>query len=158
MNHKRLKAGQTLVEFALLLPLFLLLVVGFFDIGRAVLYYTVLNNAVREGTRFAIVQPSASYGAYPTPDTIQNFACDTGAETAHRDICNEIKSYAFDIGELSGSDIIITHVDKGTPDPKINIQISFDYHPVTPGLGSITDFTIVAESEMLLAEIAKPED
>ena len=48
--------GQSLIEFVLLLPLLFLLVMGLFDIGRAVFYYATLNTAVREGTRFAIVQ------------------------------------------------------------------------------------------------------
>lgn len=46
--------GQTLVEFALLVPLFVLIVMFIFDIGRAVYYYSVLYNAVREGARLAV--------------------------------------------------------------------------------------------------------
>jgi hypothetical protein len=48
-------SGQTLVEFALILPLFVLIVMFIFDIGRAVYYYSVLYNAVREGARLAAV-------------------------------------------------------------------------------------------------------
>ena len=44
-----------MVEFALVLPVFLLIVMGLFDIGRAVFVYNGLTNAVREGARLAIV-------------------------------------------------------------------------------------------------------
>lgn len=48
--------GATVVEFALVAPLFLLIVFAAIDVGRA--YYTVnqLATAVREGARFAAVQ------------------------------------------------------------------------------------------------------
>jgi hypothetical protein len=47
--------GQALVEFALIIPLFLLLLVALFDLGRAVFAYNTLTNAAREGARMAIV-------------------------------------------------------------------------------------------------------
>lgn len=47
--------GQSLVEFALVLPLFLLLVMGIADLGLAVFSYNSITNAAREGARLAIV-------------------------------------------------------------------------------------------------------
>lgn len=54
-NHSRTlghhSRGQSLVEFALILPLFVLLLVGVFDIGRAFFAYIAISNAAREGAR-----------------------------------------------------------------------------------------------------------
>ena len=47
--------GQALVEFALVIPLLLLMMVALFDLGRAVFAYNTLTNAAREGARLAIV-------------------------------------------------------------------------------------------------------
>lgn len=47
--------GQTLAEFALVLPIFLLVVFGLFDVGRAVFTYNSLTNAAREAARLAVV-------------------------------------------------------------------------------------------------------
>jgi hypothetical protein len=47
--------GQAIAEFAIVIPLFLLLLVGLFDLGRAVFAYNTLTNAAREGARTAIV-------------------------------------------------------------------------------------------------------
>ena len=50
-----------MVEFALVIPIFLLLLVAIFDLGRAVFAYNTLTNAAREGARLAAVnqyQPS----------------------------------------------------------------------------------------------------
>jgi hypothetical protein len=50
--------AQALVEFALVLPIFLLLVTGIFDVARAVWQENSLAYAAREGTRYAIVHGS----------------------------------------------------------------------------------------------------
>ena len=44
-----------MLEFALVVPLLVLAMLLFFDLGRIVYVYTALNNAVREGARFAVV-------------------------------------------------------------------------------------------------------
>lgn len=51
--------AQSLVEFVLILPLFLLIVTGLFDVARAVWQENTLAYAAREGTRYAIVHGSA---------------------------------------------------------------------------------------------------
>lgn len=53
------EGGQSLVEFALVLPIFMVLVLGLFDGARAVWNYNTLAEATREGTRYAIVNSSA---------------------------------------------------------------------------------------------------
>ena len=47
--------GQGLVEFALVFPIIVLLLMALFDMGRAVFIYNGLTNAAREGARLAIV-------------------------------------------------------------------------------------------------------
>ena len=54
--HRRERSrGQALVEFSLVIPIFLLVLMGLFDLGRAVFSYNTLTNAAREGARMAIV-------------------------------------------------------------------------------------------------------
>ena len=52
---RRAQAGQGLTEFAFVLPIFVLVLVGLFDLGRAVFAYNTITNAAREGARVAIV-------------------------------------------------------------------------------------------------------
>ena len=47
--------GQALAEFAIVLPIVLLLLLALFDLGRAVFIYNGLTNGAREGARLAIV-------------------------------------------------------------------------------------------------------
>ena len=55
VRSKRRSRGQALVEFAFVVPIFLLLMFAIIDFGRYVYYVQVINNAAREGTRYAIV-------------------------------------------------------------------------------------------------------
>ena len=48
--------GQTLVEFALVLPIFLLLVFAVIDGGRYIFLSSTLSNAAREGARLGSVE------------------------------------------------------------------------------------------------------
>jgi len=50
--------GQAMVEFALASILFLTIVLGTIDFGRAVYFQSQLTNAVREGARYAQVAPT----------------------------------------------------------------------------------------------------
>ena len=52
--------GQALIEFALVLPVLLLVITGLFDLARATWQENTLAYAAREGTRYAIVHGSAS--------------------------------------------------------------------------------------------------
>lgn len=54
-RRSRRSAGQSLVEFSLVLPVFILTLVALFDLGRGVFAYNTLTNAAREGARLAIV-------------------------------------------------------------------------------------------------------
>jgi hypothetical protein len=46
--------GQSMIEFALLAPIFFLLLFGTIDLGRGIYIYNSLSDAAREGTRAAI--------------------------------------------------------------------------------------------------------
>jgi Flp pilus assembly protein TadG len=55
MRPGRRSPGQSLVEFALVLPIFLLVVVALVDLGRGVFAYNSITNGAREAARLAIV-------------------------------------------------------------------------------------------------------
>ena len=55
------RRGQSLLEFALILPVLILVLVGVFDLGRALFALITINNAAREGAR---------YGTLHTEETV----------------------------------------------------------------------------------------
>ncbi|HYO45366.1 MAG TPA: TadE/TadG family type IV pilus assembly protein [Gemmatimonadota bacterium] len=52
-------AGQSLAEFAILLPVLMGVVIGIFEFGRAWNVDQVLTNAAREGGRLAVIETSS---------------------------------------------------------------------------------------------------
>ena len=178
MKKQRRISGQTLIEFVFILPLVLLLLFGLFDFGRAIIYFAILNTAVREGTRTAIVQNWTAYELdpafsttgtillgedyfYPTEeiDLSQPSPCAVRASDANEIICASVTSRLF-VGELLNSTLTITPVDidpnnnneiDRDEDPKINLTIEFLFEPITPLLEPIVGtIPINVESQMLL--------
>jgi Flp pilus assembly protein TadG len=49
--------GQSMVEFAMILPLFVLFIIGIFELGRAFFAYIAITNAAREGARVVTFWP-----------------------------------------------------------------------------------------------------
>jgi Flp pilus assembly protein TadG len=118
--------GQSLAEFALVLPIFLVLFFAVFDLGSAVFTFNSLTNAAREGARLAIVnQDNASIVAR--------------AETQ------------VSVAEINAPNVSIDFyqvADDGTPDLSSTCSpvavgclavVSFEstYRPLTPIIGNI---------------------
>lgn len=60
LNREERQRGQTLVEFALILPLFLLMFFAMVDFGRGFYTWLLVTNAAREGARVAATQQNSS--------------------------------------------------------------------------------------------------
>ena len=61
-NLRREQRGASLVELALVLPLFMLMIAGIVDLGWAFNNFMIITNASREGARYASHFPSDSVG------------------------------------------------------------------------------------------------
>jgi Flp pilus assembly protein TadG len=86
-RSRRPSCGQALVEFALVIPIFLVLLFAMIDIGRVIWANDALSNAVREGARYAIVHGGSEttvdpvgpgLSKQPVVDVVRRFAFATG--------------------------------------------------------------------------------
>jgi len=59
---QRREQGQSLVEFALLLPLLLILLLGVLDLGRVFYVLVALKDAADEGATYAAIRPLDTQG------------------------------------------------------------------------------------------------
>ena len=139
--------GQSLVEFALVLPLFVLLLFGILDFGRAVLAYNSISNAAREGARTAIVNQRVS--------DIQGRAVDqaTGVQLASTDV-----RIAF---RESSNPNNVSNVcqQSGTPAPRVGcvavVTVRTVYQAATPVIGGLVG-TICMQSTTMMPIEAVP--
>jgi Flp pilus assembly protein TadG len=60
------RRGAAVVEFAIVAPVFFLLVFGMIEYGRMVMVQQVLTNASREGARYAVIQSTNNTTAVET--------------------------------------------------------------------------------------------
>jgi Flp pilus assembly protein TadG len=115
--------GQALVEFALVVPIFVLLLVGLFDIGRAVWNYNTVANAAREAARVAVVNQDQT--------VIREAAKTAGVSLS-----------------LEDADITLNPcTDQECP---YSVTVTYDYEPVTPLIGSLINLTLTSTAVMPL--------
>jgi Flp pilus assembly protein TadG len=70
----RKRRGAAAVEFAIVAPLFFLLVFGMLEFGRMVMVQQILTNASREGARKAVLDGSTATDVYNTVTTYMSDA------------------------------------------------------------------------------------
>jgi hypothetical protein len=61
MRKRKHERGQSLLEFALLLPILLLILAGVLDLGRLYYAYVAVTDAAAEGAAYAAIHPNATY-------------------------------------------------------------------------------------------------
>jgi hypothetical protein len=92
------EGAQSLIEFALVLPLFLLIVTGILDTARAVWQENTLAYAAREGTRYAIVHGT---GGNPVVGPCTSCTNPTAANNNLDQIVNAVTSNAIGVSNIS---------------------------------------------------------
>jgi Flp pilus assembly protein TadG len=82
---RRQRRGAAVVEFAVVAPIFFILVFGMIEYGRILMVEQVLTNASREGARVGVLDPPAGQNSLPLVTTaVSNYltaANITGATT-----------------------------------------------------------------------------
>ncbi len=87
INILNKRKGQSLIEFALLLPFLLLLILGTLDLGRMFYTQMVITNAAREGANYLVYFPEDKNQGYTeTFFAIQNEADGSNVEFADIDV------------------------------------------------------------------------
>lgn len=144
------RRGQTLVEFALILPVFIMLVVGILDFGRAVWATSALASAAREATRYAIVHGGAPDNACPVgppgPETVippASASCPYPSPSKEA-IREEVARYA-----IAGGSPIVTTVCYGVNCSGDTDTVDFDGDAATNERG--TPVTVSVTSTVRLA-------
>jgi hypothetical protein len=116
---RRNSSGQSLVEFAIVLPLLLLVFFGIFEFGRFYFTKLTLQHAVREATRFAV-----------TGNTLTDPETGEPIDRAGSILQVILKNTdQFDV-DLAG--IRITPADGGGPEDIVRVEVDFRYDLTLP--------------------------
>jgi len=112
MKNKKLSSGQSLIELTIVLPLILLLVIGVFDLGRGIYYFSAIHNAAREAARYGAVNHCDTTG-------IINMAQQMTIGLGDGVVVNDPTEFYTLDGELD----------------RIVVSVEYDFQPVTPLVG-----------------------
>jgi TadE-like protein len=142
-SRRNRSRAQALVEFALVVPWFFLLLFGIIEAGRFIFYYETLSNATREGARYAIVNGANTLGCPSGPPAPGSSGCDTsGANVSAR-----VRQSGIGLPNA------ITVTPTWTPDngrgSTVNVTAQMTYHVLVP-LVPLPDITVKAESTLVI--------
>jgi Flp pilus assembly protein TadG len=146
LQRKRGARAQAMVEFALVLMILLMVLVGILEVGRLMFIYAAVNNASREAARYGStiglddsgnakyqycdgIREMAKRSAFFTPLTT-TIKYDHGPGTSEFDTCD-------------GAVDTAVSVNYGTD--RVYVEVSADYHPML-NLLPISDHTFTSTS------------
>jgi Flp pilus assembly protein TadG len=132
---RRREEAQSLAEFALILPIFLILVFGIIDFGLGLRAYITVAQATREGARFGIVGNAAgTFSAGGAGDC-------NGSTTTNivGKVCSTING--LDLTHLQS--VTTVCADTSTTPPcnpgdSIEVHAEYRYHYITPVKALVT--------------------
>lgn len=126
LRHGNLR-GQSLVEFALVLPILLILMLGILDFGRAVAAYNSVSNAARSAVRVAIVDQNE--------DVVR-------AAAEKEAVGFEPLTVVFDPNVNADDPCLIAVC-------MVSVEVSYEYVPATPIFSNIVgSITVSSVSEL----------
>jgi Flp pilus assembly protein TadG len=132
--RRRRSRGQGLVEFALIFPILILLLVGIFDAGRLIFAYNDITNAAREGTRVGIVDQTAG--------TIQT-------EVIRQATSLGLTAAQVDVKFCKSDGTGCSSTKPTTLDSLVQVRVTYPWRAITPIIGNIIGpVTVGSESRM----------
>jgi hypothetical protein len=129
--------GQDLLEFALIFPLLMLIVVGVLDLGRAFFAAIAVANVAREGARYGI-------------DLDWDSACDPGCDFSgfYSSIESIAEAEASNLG-LDPSKLDATaNCGACLRDSPLEVIVTYDFQLILDFI--ISDFTIQRSTKMMI--------
>jgi Flp pilus assembly protein TadG len=136
------RGGQGLVEFALVAPLLLLLILGTVDLGRGFYYAIGISSAARAAALSASRDPAAAISRA----AVRQRVCDETGWVAYRD--------ATACSQLTALEVVCTPNDPTVlvRDPKVTVRVTYRYGLVSfylaPIIGNPAATTVVVTYEM----------
>lgn len=152
--------GQGLVEFALILPILLMLTLGIIDMARVLTTYAQASSALRDGLRQAEIIGYSEFGGIPPYANCQNIR-NTVSRVFFTEITSiEINYRAFDDNSIKLSCGTLASIDAGSVEngDLMEVRIRQNLYFLTPFLSSAfqslpMDFggqrTIVTQIELI---------
>lgn len=118
------ECGAELFEFAIVVPLLMMLLIGIIWVGRAYNVYETITRAGREGTRYAVLPSSVANGdAYPD---LLTASCSTDTDTYNNHVLPALEADGLNPKEVKNYCQKAEWLDP-TEQRQCGVTISFSY-------------------------------
>ena len=144
MSARAGRRGQAMVEFALIAPVFFLVLFAIIEGGRFMFYYETLNHAAREGARYAIVNGANSIRCPTGPPAPGSVACDT----AGNDVVARVRASSYGVPP-SGVMVNATWNPSNARGSIVRVEAIYTYTSLVPLL-PLPPITVSAESNLVV--------
>lgn len=124
--------GQSTLEFALVIPLLLLLLLGLVDLARLMWAYESLSHAAREATRYAIVHGSTS--SQPADEATLRGIVLQVANTLEPDLLSVQATWDPD----------------NSPGSRVTVEVRYNFRPATTFFSSALNIPLTSRSTMII--------
>lgn len=129
------RRGASLVEFAFIVPVLLLLLVGILEYSRFLFTVQVMNNAAREGARYVVVNTTTTLTTTDIQNYVNTYMAGTGAQLSGYSATSNIT--VFQASATTGLDNSGGWANTAWGQP-IGVTVSGTYNPIVPGMLFLT--------------------
>ena len=129
----RREKAQSLAEFAMVVPIFLILVFGIIDFGMGLRAYITVSQATREGARYASVGNPA--GTFAGGGTGQ---CDGATTTS---AVGRVCSAMDGLNLTNIQTVSVTYPNGQIPGNSVRVHTEYQYHYITPVRALLSAFS-----------------
>ena len=143
--------GQSVVEFALVLPLFVLLVLGLIDMGRFVYLNSTLSQDAREATRVGSVEAFWVGKSDPNCNTVGGPVCPANVAALRSDVLKAANRMMAPFGSIADADLYTSCDATTAPTPVttktctsrktenlVSVRTVLVFRPITPVLSAFS--------------------
>jgi Flp pilus assembly protein TadG len=161
---RRKSRGQSLVEFAIVIPIFMLTVLGLIDAARLVYLNSTVSQAAREGARVGSVESSYRGSSDDACGTLGGPVCPSNDSALLADIRTGANRMMVPFGTVGN--VYVSCVEStGTPPSGswtgstcsknssgnlISVRVTSDFHPITPFLSEFLGTTLSGAATMTI--------
>lgn len=139
----RRHSGQALVEFSLALIVFMVLLMGIFDLGRGIYMYNGVSQAAREIARVTSVHPGSVLG---------NSAQTAAVVATQKGLIPNLGNPTFACVDIDNA--AVTGTCRGGM--RVKVTIVAPYRPVTPLLGLVGTWNMASSSAVSISATSNP--
>ena len=133
--------GQSLVEFALILPVFIILVFGIIDFGMGLRAYITVTQATREGARYAAVgNPAGTFTSGGSGDCNGTMSTSTVGK-----VCSTMNG--MNLSNVQS--VSVTYPQGNEPGKPVRVRAQYQYHYITPVKAVVNFFSGGAMGETI---------